>query len=231
MRSLNAYTSMVSTPCLHLSLVCPTRYDPELYALKMFRTRCNPDVAFSWLTAIVNCGQRMLFQGPCGALLSCFSTVAWTWEENHTILDHEGLQLHLLHTPIQVLKTRLMWAWQLAVGSKLCTRDEFMGMQYVDRELTMQKIESHSAENQGLLRILFNGAFFTRDKLHHNGYHQNKDCPFCGCTDGVRECAHFQGLPHQKLFYGLKIWGRSRLFATQFLPTEFYGVDGQQTGF
>lgn len=203
-RSLNAYKHGVN-PMLHLSLVCPTRYDPEFYALwatlRMFRRHCNPDVAFPLLTAIVNCGQRMLFQGPCGALLSCFAAVAWTWEENHTILDHEGLQLHLLHTPIQVLKTRLMWAWQLAVGSKLCTRDEFTGMQYVDRELTMQTIESHSAENQGLLRILFNGTFFTRDKLHHNGYHPTKDCPFCGCTDGVYhrhwECIHFQDLSQQ----------------------------------
>ena len=200
-RSMHAYKHGVN-PMLHLSLVCPTKYDPEFFALwatlKMFRKHCNPDVAFPLLTAIVNCGQRQFLQGPCGALLSCFATVAWTWEENHTILDHEGLQLHLLHTPIQVLKTRLMWAWQLAVGSKLCTRDEFMGMQYVDRELTMQKIDKHSSEDQGLLRIVFNGTFFTRDKLHHNGYHPNKDCPFCGGCDGVYhrhwECPHFRDL-------------------------------------
>ena len=204
MRSLHA-SKHGANPMLHLSLVCPTKFDPEFFAiwntLRMFRKHCNPDTAFPLLTAIANCGFRQLYQGPCGALLSCFAAVAWTWESNHTILDHEGLQLHLIHTPIQVLKTRLMWAWQLAVASKLCTRDEFMGIQYVDRELTMQKLDRFSPENQGLLRIVFNGTFFTRDKLHHNGYHPNKDCPFCGSTDGVYhrhwECPHFLDLHSQ----------------------------------
>ncbi len=205
-KSLHAYKHGAN-PMLHLSLVCPTKFDPEFYALwvtvRMFRKHCNPDIAFPLLTAIANCGMRQFYQGPCGALLSVFATVAWTWEEDHTIIDHEGLRLHLLHSPIQVLKTRLMWAWQLAVGSKLCTRDEFMGLQYVDRELTMQKMDRHAADSQGLLRILLNGTFFTRDKLHHNGYHPNKNCPFCGSVDGVYhrhwECTHFQDLTNQVL--------------------------------
>ena len=201
MRSLHA-TKHGANPLLHLSLVCPTRYDPEFYALwntiKMFRKHCNPDIAFPLLTAIVNSGLRQYYQGPWGALLNCLTSVAWTWEDNHTIVDHEGLCIHILHTPIQIIKTRLIWAWQLAVGSKLCTRDEFNGIQYVDRELTMHKHSKFPPDSQGLLRVVFNGTFYTRDKLYHNGYHPTRNCPYWGLLDGVYhrhwECDKFVDL-------------------------------------
>ena len=201
MRSLHA-TKHGANPLLHLLLVCPTRYDPEFFAMwntiKMFRKHCNPDIAFPLLTAIVNSGLRQYYQGPCGALLNCLTSVAWTWEDNHTIIDHEGLCIHILHTPIQTIKTRLIWAWQLAVGSKLCTRDEFNGIQYVDRELTMHRISKFPSDSQGLLRVVFNGTFYTRDKLYHNGHHPTRNCPFCGLRDGVYhrhwECEKFVDL-------------------------------------
>ena len=201
MRSLHA-TKHGANPLLHLSLVCHTRYDPEFFAIwntvKMFRKHCNPDIAFPLLTALVNSGFRQYYQGPCGALLNCLTSVAWTWEDNHTITDHEGLCLHILHTPIQTIKMRLIWAWQLAVGSQLCTRDEFKGIQYVDRELTMHKISNLPADSQGLLRVVFNGTFYTRDKLYHNGHHPTRNCPFCGLRDGVYhrhwECEKFKDL-------------------------------------
>eukprot|EP00438_Fugacium_kawagutii_P022236 Skav229660 [mRNA] locus=scaffold1030:63779:64654:- [translate_table: standard] len=53
-----------------------------------------------------------------------------------------------------------------------------------------------SVEDQGLLRVVLNGTFFTRDKQYHSGHFAAKTCPWCPSEDSIWhrhwECPHFK---------------------------------------
>ena len=104
---------------------------------------------------------------------------------------------HVVHCPFQLLKQRACEAWQNMVGSELSTRDGFEGLDKCNFSLTTERLSHYSFEQLGLLRVVLNGTFFTRDKQIHSGHFVDRACPWCSepCDSIFHrhwECPHFQ---------------------------------------
>ena len=108
-----------ASSALQFGLGC-TKIDPGFVALLdtalTFRLHCVPDVAFPVLSGLAHCPPRHFDPGPCGVFLSRLHDIQWSWDDNGFIIDHEGLSVHLLDSPIQYLKLRLRQAWERQVG-------------------------------------------------------------------------------------------------------------------
>ena len=165
-----------------------------------FRTQCCPDIAFPVLSAIVNCPPRHLDPGPCGVLIARLHEIQWQWDCNGYLVDHEGIRLHLIDSPIQYLKLRLRQAWEKQVGSAMQERKDFAGLSHVDVDAS-RPLHANTGEERGILRSIQNGTFYTRDKQIHTGKIPSKDCPFCGSADSLQhriwECQTFDDLRQQ----------------------------------
>eukprot|EP00438_Fugacium_kawagutii_P031486 Skav235040 [mRNA] locus=scaffold287:261784:267003:- [translate_table: standard] len=139
--------------------------------------------------------------GPCAVLLQRLHSIAWAWHGEGWVTDHDGIQLNLHDSPIQLLKQRLQQAWQAMVATELSTtRSSFAGLQHVDPSFTMEDFEDYSLEDQALLRVVLNGSFYTRDNLVHSGKVETKQCPWCPCIDSV---AH----RHWSCPFMSEVWG------------------------
>ena len=149
--------------------------------MMLFRKYGSPDLAFPVLTALVLHPPSHVVPGPCGVLLARMNQVGWAWEHNGWIKDHEGLFIHVLDCPIQLLRSRLQHAWSHYVGHMLQTRKEFTGLGMVDAPLSRATKNLFTTEEQGLLRTAMNGTFF----IHDAGRVPSKLCPYCGEQDSV----------------------------------------------
>ena len=165
------------------------KIDPGFIALLdtvlTFRNHGVPDVAYPVLSGLVGNPPRHFDPGPCGVFLARLHEVQWRWEGNGFLLDHEGLPVHLLDSPIQYLKLRLRQAWEKQVGATLHDRKDFSGLIRVDAELS-RTIQANTGEERGIIRSVQNGTFYTRDKQIHTGKIPTKDCPFCHLADGLQ---------------------------------------------
>ena len=178
-----------------------TKIDPGFVALLdtvlTFRLHGVPDVAFPVLCGLTQCPPRHFDPGPCGVFLSRLHEIQWTWDGNGFLIDHEGIPVHLIDSPIQYLKLRLRQAWERQVGFLMSERKDFGGLGWVDVEAS-QAPALTSGEDRGIMRSIQNGTFFTRDKQIHAGKVPSKDCPFCSAPDGLAhriwDCPHFEDL-------------------------------------
>ena len=185
---------------LQFGLGC-TKIDPGFVALLdtalTFRLHCVPDVAFPVLSGLAHCPPRHFDPGPCGVFLSRLHDIQWSWDDHGFIIDHDGLSVHLLDSPIQYLKLRLRQAWERQVGFVMSERKDFEGLGWVDVE-TSQVPMPQTGEDRGIIRSIQNGTFYTRDKQIHAGKVPSKDCPFCAAPDSLQhriwECSHFADL-------------------------------------
>ena len=189
-----------ANPLIQLSLITNVRHDPGFHILvttfRAFRKWCIPDIAFPILDALSQGATSLRAPGPCHVFLSRLHSVAWTWIGNGLITDHEGFRHHILHGAIQTLQRRLQEAWFARVGAVLSFREGFQGMEFVNPTLTRPQQANLSPEDEGLLRVVLNGTFFTRDKVHATGKVHSKTCPFCNEQDSLLhrhfECPTFQ---------------------------------------
>eukprot|EP00435_Cladocopium_sp_Y103_P012427 s365_g3.t1 len=183
-------------------LLLPPKCDPGFYAtfdtLMMFRDHCNAEIVFPVLTALVLQPPRHFDPGPAGVFLSRIHQLNWQWGHNGYIVDHEGLQWHILDAPVQLLRARLKSAWAAMMGSLMESRQEYQGMMRVDVDVSRHTQGSFPADGQGLLRTAMNGTFYTRNKQIHAGKIPDKFCPFCTREDSVHhrifECEAFSDL-------------------------------------
>ena len=181
--------------------LCHTKLDPGFVALLdtviTFRVHGTPDVAFPVLNGLVNTPPRHFDPGPCGVLLARLHDIQWQWDGNGFLLDHEGLPVHLIDSPIQYLKIRLKHAWERQVGSLMSERKDFEGLGWVDVEASHPPVPM-TGEDRGILRSIHNGTFYTRDKQIHAGKVPSKDCPYCQQPDGLQhriwQCEFFADL-------------------------------------
>lgn len=136
-----------------------------------------------------------IISGPCGALRKRLQLLNWRWLQDGQVMDHDGLVFHLIQTPIQWLHQRIVQAWRQHVGQLVHHRNDFDGLAWVDPHFTCANLGRFSHEEAGLLRVVMNGTFFTRDKQYHSGHYVDKQCPWCNSEDSVWrrhwECAHF----------------------------------------
>ena len=141
-----------------------SKLDPGFVALLdtvvTFRTQCCPDIAFPVLSAIVNCPPRHLDPGPCGVLIARLHEIQWQWDGNGYLVDHEGIRLHPIDSPIQYLKLRLRQAWEKQVGSVMQERKDFAGLSHVDVDAS-RPLHANTGEERGIL-AQFRTELFTQ---------------------------------------------------------------------
>lgn len=187
---------------LQFGLSIDPRVDPEFYALEKtilaYRRLCNPDLCFPVMHFLVANPPNRRVTGPCGAVLSRLRQIGWRWHPDGYVLDHDHFAIDLLGAPLQWVRLRLREAWHVMVGQQLHNRDTFQGLAWVDVQCTLATIDSYTHEQQGLLRAMHNGTFFTRDKQFHGGKLVSKQCPWCSEQDSIAhrhwECPHFQDI-------------------------------------
>lgn len=133
--------------------------------------------------------------GPCGVFLGWLHTLSWRWRGDGYLEDHEGFIIHLVDSPIQWLYIRLKHAWGRRIGSLMQNRQGFEGLGWVDDRATRCGLTGWQGDKLGLLRVVLNGSFYTRDKQHHNENIPTSQCPWCHETDGIQhrhwECPFF----------------------------------------
>ena len=184
---------------LQFSLFQDCSSDPAFFALvrtvKMFRKLVVPHIAYPILSHLADYAPLRYFQGPCGTLLRRLHEVGWRWDGDGFFLDHQLLRLHIVHSPIQLLISRLKHAWSFFVGSKISQRAEFSGLESVDAKFSTYGIDKLSLEKQGFARTAMNGTFFTRDKQSKAGTLPDDLCVWCQQPDSISHrywsCCHF----------------------------------------
>ena len=114
--------------------------DPGYYSLATtisdFRRYCDPHVDFPVVTAIAHGVYPRYTAGPIGAFVHRLHELHWHWEDNGFLVDHHGNRFHLIDSPIQLLSARMQEAWALIVGSAVCDRSSFAGLENVDLTLS-----------------------------------------------------------------------------------------------
>ena len=190
-----------ASPILTLSCIHPIRSDPGFYAVvttvRVFRKLCLPDQAFPLLNAMAVSYEAQHRFGPCGVSLDRIAELAWRWDHDGWIFDHENLPLHILQSPLQHLMLRMQHAWTARVGAIVQSREGFAGLGLVDSKFSTITYKRLDNETSGILRAAMNGTFFTRNKLFATGKFVDKMCPFClKCQDSIFhrhwECTRFQ---------------------------------------
>ena len=194
-----------ANPLLQLGGILHPKHDPAFYVLaatfRAFRRFCLPDVAFPILNALAAQSVPLRGPGPCEVFLSRLHEIGWSWQADGLLLDHDGLPVHILHCPIQLLQQRIVHAWQARIGETVSHREGFQGLENFSPQLTVG-YDQWDSESIGLLRVVLNGSFFTRDKQYSTGKVPSVVCPFCfGCEDSIVHrhfgCPHFQHLRNQ----------------------------------
>ena len=178
-----------ASPIMTLSCVYHPRADPGYYAVlvtvKMLRKLCIPDIAFAILNGMASDPLKQHRYGPCGVFLLRLTEIAWSWDSDGWLYDHEGIKIHLLQSPMQLLLSRIRHAWVARVGSLVGIRDGFEGVATVDSAFTVKNLPMMEQGRASLLRATLNGTFYTRDKQFASGRFVDKRCPFCDGLDSL----------------------------------------------
>eukprot|EP00435_Cladocopium_sp_Y103_P023468 s1705_g5.t1 len=203
-RALRAmgWTNKGMHPKLQLSCVCDIRSDPGYWCLwqsvTMFRRFADPLPSIEVLDFLVQHPDKRIDPGPCGVFLQRIHQVAWSWQGNGWLKDHEGFLLHIFASPLRLLKTRLQHAWRRYVCAVASERKSMEGIAQADVEFTLKMFQAKELSIQGFIRYALNGSFYTKDKLIHSGVVDDKICPWCTAEDSVLHrhwhCPHTEDL-------------------------------------
>lgn len=201
-----------ASPLLQFGGILHPKHDPAFHVimatLRSFRRFCVPGIAFPMLNSLVSSRATLRGPGPCEVFLSRIHSLGWSWSDDGLMYDHEGFPLHITDSPIQVLYQRVVDAWIASIGATVSVREGFQGLEDMSPHLTWGDTKWDS-ESFGLLRVVCNGSFFTRDKQYATGKVPTTACPFCQYPEDSiihrhYSCSHFQhirdNLPAQ--FFG-----------------------------
>eukprot|EP00438_Fugacium_kawagutii_P034575 Skav235592 [mRNA] locus=scaffold163:193976:196725:- [translate_table: standard] len=191
-----------ANPMIQLSLIEHPRHDPGFHMVwdtfQAFRRRTDHSVTFAVLDELCDQPTHKAPPGPCRFLLERLHQLGWSWDGDGFVALHDGTCLDILHCPKQHLAHQAAPAWGLHVGSLWIGRENFQGLQHVDRCFSMQHRHKWSDEKAAILRTAINGTFFTRDRQFHSGKFESKQCQWRDADDSVFhrywECPHFQDL-------------------------------------
>ena len=176
-----------ANPHIQFALIENTRCDPEYYSLwatvLAFRRYSIPEIAIRTLAIASQVPPRKRKPGPGGVLLSRLEAIGWCFVHNSTFVDIHKMPIDIMQTPIQELKFRVQRAWQQFVGSPVCSRKGFHGLQLVDVPLSKIDSSQFSRDAKGALVALQNGTFCTND--FHLG--DTDKCKFCQAPDSLTQ--------------------------------------------
>ena len=178
-----------ANPHIQFALIEKTRCDPEFYSLwstvLAFRRYALPDIALRALSCARSLTHRKRKPGPSGVLLTRLEGIGWQYVQNFTFVDIHGVPIDILQSPIQELKFRVERAWQQYVGSLMCNRKGFHGLQLVDVPLSRIDSSQFARDAKGTLVTLQNGTFCTNDFLSNIHASDTNQCKFCQAPDSL----------------------------------------------
>ena len=118
-----------SNSLVELSLIQNPRLDPGFHllasAFRMFRQHTNPELSFPLLNLMSSLPPKHYWPGPLGVLLQRLHDIAWHWESDGIVVDHDQLRWHVFDTPIQAFELRLKQAWHIRAGAIAAQRPSF----------------------------------------------------------------------------------------------------------
>ena len=187
-----------TSPKLQLSLIEFPTADPEFYAIwrtvQEFRKNVTAEAATPIFDELTAKPQLRPPPGPCSVLLHRLHRILWSWEGHGHFRDHEQFRIHLWHSPIQWITSRLIAAWQATVMGELSHRKTFKGFPLMCPKITLRKLTTHPV-SRGIMQTALNGTFFTADCLAHRTPDADVSCKFCGQPDSQAHrhwhCTHF----------------------------------------
>ena len=178
-----------ANPHIQFALIDQTKCDPEFYSLwstvSAFRRHVTPELGLRTLDYARRVTSRKRKPGPGGVLLTRLEAIGWKYVSNFAFLDIHQLPIDIMQSPIQEIKFRLQRAWQQHVGSTVCGRKGFDGMQLVDVPLSGIDSANFSRDSKGTLVALQNGTFCTNDFLCKIHVAENDLCKFCQAPDSL----------------------------------------------
>ena len=181
-------TKAGANPQIHLSLTTHPSADPEFYALwntvQQFRRNIPPELLDATLAPTAVVPNRKRKPGPGGVLITRLEAICWAYKADGIFTDGEGGSLHILDTPVQELRCRLIRAWQQMVGCQWEHRKGFRGLRLVSTELS-KPASTFASDELGFKRVAQNGTFYTHDTLQHAGIVEEASCKFCQLQDSV----------------------------------------------
>ena len=176
-------------PMLQLSCICDVRSDPGYWCVWQtiwtFRRFADPEPASEVLDFLVSNPDRRIDPGPCGIFLQRLHSIAWSWQGQGWIQDHQGHFIHIFAAPSKLLQTRVRHAWHSYVCATAAERTSMQGIQTADVDFTVKALKPLDTQQQGYVRYALNGSFYTRDKLIHAGVVDSTTCPWCSAEDSV----------------------------------------------
>ena len=179
-----------TSPLAQLSLVQDARCDPEYFAInltvKTYRKHSEPDQAYPLLDRLSSEPPLHYAPGPTGVLLTRLHALGWSWQGGGWFHDQEGNPLHLRDTPVQELSTRLLQAWQVEIGCRLAKRKGFEGASRVCVRTSKRGWDALTPTQQGFLRVVHNGSYYTQDRHAKTGYAKTAECKWCTSEDSVQ---------------------------------------------
>ena len=114
------WTNKGTHPMLQLSCLCDIRSDPGYWcvwrSIVAFRRFADPVSASETLDFLISHPEKRIDPGPCGVLLQRLHSIAWAWEGQGWVKDHQGFMIHLCDSPLNLLKQRLQHGWQSFPG-------------------------------------------------------------------------------------------------------------------
>ena len=173
-----------------LSFCCFPMADPQFFAIvstfRDLRAFADPCTFVPVVEQLLSLSKWP--PGPAQVFLERCHALGWAWcSEGHCLRDAISAFNPWLISPQELLH-RLVYAWQVRVGSELDSRSGFSGMSRVDAALTNRLLKGWSECDRLNVRLAQSGAFFTQDALHHFSQDpaDSLHCRFCGQPDSVQ---------------------------------------------
>eukprot|EP00435_Cladocopium_sp_Y103_P036813 s432_g9.t1 len=177
-----------ASPLVHFSLVCHPTADPTFFAiwntLLEIRKYTTSESLSPVLTETTKMPSIYPKPGPGHVLLQRMQQLHWHWNMSDSFVDQSNQTVDLWNCPIQELMVRATEAWQQQVAGQTSLRKTFQGMQYTHAHLSTRQLPTDPID-QGLLRTVMNGTFYTADHLPKRDESLSDTCPYCGQVDSV----------------------------------------------
>ena len=149
LRSLG-WTNKGMHPMLQLSCLSDVRSDPGYWCMWQtviaFRRFADPLPSYEVMDYFVLHPEKRIDPGPCGVLFQRLHQIAWVWLGEGWFRDHQGFDIHIFHSPLQLLKSRLKHGWRTFVCAVAADRKSMQGLARADVDLVshlFQQLDPH----------------------------------------------------------------------------------------
>jgi hypothetical protein len=126
-----------------------------------FRRFADPLPSYEVMDYFVLHPEKRIDPGPCGVLFQRLHQIAWVWLGEGWFRDHQGFDIHIFHSPLQLLKSRLKHGWRTFVCAVAADRKSMQGLARADVDLVSHLFQQLDPHQQGYVRYALNGSLHT----------------------------------------------------------------------